>query len=539
MDGEELEAIKRWWGQDWSWSGLARRPHRRSLGHGREREQNAAGTLQDAWRTEEEHLIPFGATPDGQPLLWTRFHLPPCTANGTPCDPAVWKSAKDAAAAALPQRLSGFALPDEDALERTGHQAVTAYAELCGVVFREVFIFAPRALVADFSGAIFMEGISLANKRIAARFDTARFFRDARFKGSVFASGTNFHRARFLQGARFKGTAFSGESRFDDALFAGKATFERARFLGDTRFDDAVFRNQVSFGAPRNSAFDFMGKVNFERCEFLGDADFTGREFRGATSFSQAHFRGLAFFHGARLHPETIVTRDAFDVPAAARKAAKSWFDDEAKRTGAAARQGPAPWLWRWRNFVFGLDSSIALRWPKMEPVRTRVNDVMTGHELALRALRLQFAEHRNTENELMFYGLEMDARRARASLPFFFEGLFAFLYKHSSNYGQDLLRPVVCFLALWAAAAGLLLLLQLPGADQSLSVLAANSSDWVLHRLIPFENLSGHDAVIADNAFVIPGLETLLALLLPAASVGLLTVFLIALRRRFQIDRG
>ncbi|GHI18644.1 hypothetical protein Shyd_00150 [Streptomyces hydrogenans] len=107
-----------------------------------------------------------------------------------------------------------------------------------------------------------------------ARFDWARFSRDARFQKAQFSGIAGFDSARFSRDARFQKAQFSGVARFGGARFFGVAWFGKAQFSGDARFDEAQFSSIAWFRRTQ-----FSRVTRFEEAQFSGNAEFREAQF--------------------------------------------------------------------------------------------------------------------------------------------------------------------------------------------------------------------------------------------------------------------
>ncbi len=164
--------------------------------------------------------------------------------------------------------------------------------------------------------------------------------------------------------------------------------------------------------------------------------------------------------------------------------------------------------------------------------------------ERSYRTLKLGMETLRARNEEAMFFALEMEARRQRGDVPLF-ERFAATLYKFFSNYGQSVLRPLgwlggftvamafIYFYLLWAMFSPPPIDIW-GGAPKVKSIVAFT----VEQMFRPFYVWSKDSSGIRLNLFgngdlLIPILASVQSL----ATIGLLTLFLLALRRRFKMD--
>jgi uncharacterized protein YjbI with pentapeptide repeats len=170
-----------------------------------------------------------------------------------------------------------------------------------------------------------------------ARFDGARFERDARFMQAQFSQGANFlgtqfsglayfNSAQFGEQVNFSEARFDGPASFCAVDFAAEALFLGARFsantgtsrsqwrAGTTFFDHGAFFTEARF--CRHAAFDraqFSGPAGFDHVEFEAEAQFTGVQFGPLASFVQAQFKGAERMGPLSAAGEVVFDKAVFD----------------------------------------------------------------------------------------------------------------------------------------------------------------------------------------------------------------------------------
>ncbi|MFC1712175.1 pentapeptide repeat-containing protein [Candidatus Poribacteria bacterium] len=173
---------------------------------------------------------------------------------------------------------------------------------------------------ADFSGAVFSEGVEFVNARFAAAdFSGAKLSGKTSFMAVEFTEKADFSNANFLEKADFRYTRFLGEdisfmgvtfardADFTRSHLAGWTDFSYAHFLGNTVFYDAKFSElgRTDFGNADFSertvftSATFSGNVVFSEATFSGEADFVETTFAEAANFGKARFLGRAVFYDA------------------------------------------------------------------------------------------------------------------------------------------------------------------------------------------------------------------------------------------------
>jgi uncharacterized protein YjbI with pentapeptide repeats len=103
-----------------------------------------------------------------------------------------------------------------------------------------------------------------------ARFERARFSREAGFRGVQFSGVAGFNRAQFSGDARFNGAFFSGSAEFDEVQFSGEARFNGAQFSGAAGFGGARFSKEAGFGEAQFSGVTTFRGAQFSQAGALG-----------------------------------------------------------------------------------------------------------------------------------------------------------------------------------------------------------------------------------------------------------------------------
>jgi uncharacterized protein YjbI with pentapeptide repeats len=357
--------------------------------------------------------------------------------------------------------------------------------------------------VASFEGAQFSGG--------AAWFRGAQFSGgSAWFEGAQFSVGAaEFEGAQFSGGAAsFRNAQFSGgDASFAGAQFSGgRAWFDGARFSGGwAEFADARFAGFASFTAPRHDArakqgqdpgdFDFS-HVNFRSAQFEGRVTFENRRFSGRSSFTDARFAEAPKFHGCTLHQDTT--------------------------------------------------------FPAMENFGGREGEEAAP---AYRTLKLAMGQHRATDEEAMFWALEQIATRSTLKPSWrhpgdFLPWLFSWLYEEASFYGLSVTRPLVLFLTSTFIAFPIYIYMLMHAIDASVGPYDeisfqqfANTFSFSMRQVTrPFDIWGSNDIDALKLLYPSPKEPStyfgtkLIATAQSILSLTLVTLFLLALRRRFRM---
>ncbi|RIJ20369.1 hypothetical protein D1224_14680 [Henriciella barbarensis] len=379
VDGISQEWWDRWWKEDWSWEGLAKKPwegwvvpkpgaepvpdeeYDRRTGHPdaitRFGPEARKATLQDYWRDQADHLINWSDA-EGHTYLFTRLHLPLHWPDGSRTPKLDWSS--DALNHLIETRLNQV---NERAFEETHRSEVDWRAQFQGVIFADFSIdrFTPRLLpeaeegkqlavsfrsccftgYTRFAFSTFARDVEFRDAAFAndtgfyetsfnggAIFEQASFSKDALFKMSTFHQITSFHQTTFNGYTSFEEALFSGSVSFDGVSFRGKSLFGQTRFASGANFANAVFTRGSDFrdanfaGDARFTGAIFLENVSFIDAKFDGDARFNGSNFAGQANFSCATFAGSSRFHNVFFAGYALFPGAVF--------AGTAWFDETA-----------------------------------------------------------------------------------------------------------------------------------------------------------------------------------------------------------------
>ena len=334
---------------------------------------------------------------------------------------------------------------------------------------------------ADLTGVAFPVNVSFAG------FTKDKPFPRVCFIKAAFSGGANFGEAAFSRAANFDEAAFSGNAYFSKAAFSRAANFGEATFSGNANYREAAFSSDAYF----SGAADFSGGADeeapsrkfriadFADVVFKGRADFFNRRFLDTARFTKTIFHVAPEFHNAELRQDTDFTG--------------ATFEDTSKEHAARA----------------------------------------------YRTLKLAMGNIGARNEEAMFYALEqkslrdsMDKSLRNLMSNKGFVWLLTLLYERTADYGRSVVRPLgwlvgvtVVFWFCYALAAAA------PGAafDFAMAQLFRPFSVW-----IPLKAAGAPEAAVFATP---PLLLKFLATLQSVISLGLLTLFILAVRRRFRLN--
>jgi len=355
---------------------------------------------------------------------------------------------------------------------------------------------------AHFNGTTFGD-TAYFNGAIFGRFATfadATFGNYVRFIGAKFGEWVNFNRATFGDRAYFENAAFGDQASFCGATFGSSARFVGTTFGNRISFAKATFQGESDFSAGAEAADlskdkkEKTAKLNFKHVDFSnatfnGLCSFVNRDFATGADFNGAVFRDLVEFHGCTFHPGMSFHGTKF------------------------------------------------LKTREDELGTKKANDDATeALERSYRTLKRAMADLHARNEEADFFALEMECRRQRGSVPWF-ERLTATAYKHLSDYGRSVAKPLV-----WMGfllGYGFVYFYHLAQAKSFR--LPADVLRFVLEQITaPFSIWSGRyntdpwvKCYLKEHPILLYAPATIMTLM----AIALVTLFLLALRRRFKMD--
>ena len=328
----------RWWDEDYSWDGLAKKdwdgwvvPEDGVPVPAEEGVEGRQATLQDYWRRAglEEDIKREGHTCPKTGKRFTRIHLPLTFEDGSETlkgkdDKAFLEEVYDVLRSELARPIMETKYLDWGELEGPDHRmqwrgVVLPHFDLEDLSAQsrdedDRIPLSLHAIDAAFLGGAWFNSAAFSGD---VSFNSAAFSGDVSFYSAVFSGGARFDSAAFSEDARFDSAAFSVDASFYSAIFSGVAEFESAVFSGDASFYGAAFSGDAGF-----SSAAFSGNARFDSASFSGDAGFYGAAFSGDAVFSSAAFSGKARFFSAAFSGDASFNSAAFSGDA--------WFDSAA-----------------------------------------------------------------------------------------------------------------------------------------------------------------------------------------------------------------
>lgn len=407
---------------------------------------------------------------------WCPYHCPMMDKEGKPTEKVTWNKAKLKAFHETIDQQRTKALKNASLLDLTGVVFPT-YVDYKKLEF-------PKVL---FDRCIFSKGAWFGETRFGgdAWFGEATFSGDASFQNTTFIESAQFSRATFSCMAWFDRALFSDGAMFLEATFNGIAWFYNTTFNGDAWFEGATFSQAAHFESSgkkkdQSEVLDnTFSYAHFTDAMFSSFVFFQNRQFLEFTSFEKCTFKQAPVFHGCTLHQDTIFPP-------------REYFHDVTSECAAQA----------------------------------------------YRTLKLAMEEKRARHEEAMFYALEQESRRNRTDTPRS-EKLVSYLYKRTADYGEKFLRPLAWLAGTTTACFILyviLTILQDPSwgtvglsVEFTIEQLVRPLSVWIKGGGIDMKEL-------LENNELLLFCVKLIATFQAVTSLSLITLFILALRRRFKL---
>jgi len=433
------------------------------------------------------------------------------------------------------------------------HARFSANAHFENVRFhsRTIFEYTIFGGDAHFEHALFQMVVEFSRMSTRdAHFDYASFEGDVSFNGVTVSRNLSFGHTTFNRGfscqhtkignhAGFNHAEFRGnETSFHGATFIGRAGFELAKFTNrKTEFRKATFCAKAEFGDTT-----FNRDVSFSHVTFSDEARFSHARFTGSTRFTNARFIKDAHFDSSgESTNEELVQANIFH---------DSDFTDAVFEQGVSFinRQFLQPAIFA--NCTFGMTPhgkapqfyGCALHDGSVFPPRSYFYDVRSeGAANAYRKLKLAMGQHNARREEAKFYALEQESLRHQPTTPVR-EKLASWLYYHLADYGENFLLPLVWlvvitvgfgffyyFATVWVLSSSVILEYRMACFQFAMEQLVRPFSAWLPTGGNPLKML------LDDNLEFLIMIQVF-AIVQGLATLGLVTLFIVGLRRRFKL---
>jgi len=332
-----------------------------------------------------------------------------------------------------------------------------------------------KSSLLDLTGVIFPREVKFGHSEIpAVSFAFVTFTGAAWFDKTTFTRDPSFDEATFTGAAIFDKTTFTGDARFDEATFTGAAWFDKTTFTGAANFHSSG--NTYGEKDLKANVFPY---AYFKGTYFGGMVSFVNRRFLQPAVFRHCVFERAPEFHGCTLHQGSVF------------------------------------------------------------PPRQNFKDVMSdGAAQAYRTLKLAMEQVRSRQEEAMFFALEQASHRAQKTTPWSIR-ILSYLYEVAANYGENFLRPLAWLIATTYIFFLIYCGISYDSANRVLHVM--ESAQFTIEQLVrPFSAWLPNGgiaikAILGNNPFAVLGLQ-ILSTAQALVSLSLITLFILAVRRRFKL---
>ena len=439
------------------------------------------------------------------------------------------------------------------------------------------------AFGAQFDWALFQKEIiwNDVDFLIGTSFQDACFISDARFEYSNFKE-ISFMDSVFLDEATFNDVEFEGDSFFDgtfiigytsfiDATFQGTASFDSVKMCGVVQFDGAFFKDTILFSdclfveefsfeavaAPLVESTDkrrMLLQTLFKDTVFLSEASFQNRLFTEQVDFSRASFYDRAKFYNCTFHPNVTFTPSKFHTLLKKNSVTFDRRGDPLDPAHSATRVNVA-------ECPDGMEALIENK--RRQTLNASGSSGWYGdREQDFRNLKDHMGKLSATTERQDFHALEIAARMRRTTGVTLFEKIIGRFYKVASNYGRDPIRPLIGIAAIfvisvlgtglmadrlqtgpsapclfaWSQPQCEFVILPSSGTQESRiwkEVIAQNAQRTVF----PVFRIKSEFNTTKDVETRFPLISTTLTLIQTGLSVVLIFLFLLTIKRRFQMS--
>ena len=348
------------------------------------------------------------------------------------------------------------------------------------IEFREVRF----SSAADFRGVkqnialqtvTFKEAVDFSECEAITKLNQVVFCEYAQFRGTHFKAEIfpllEFRRAAIFDSAEFE-NALTQFGPAMDTQFLGNALFEHAKFHGEVDFNGITFPTYTSFKGA-----EFFRPAYFKNVIFQETCDFNDTYFHDTTLFSGVKFHRAPTFHNADLHRDTSFTNSKF--------------------------------------YGFSTDTD--------RRAYRRLRELMIQFKASLEEANFFAYEQRTLAN--------LKIREAWWS----WEAGISRLYDRISGYGQNIGRPFI-FLLLSLAYFGFLFWLS-DDVSQRGGFKGPWAADFPPWAGLTLQNIFYPFGFFGTGTAYVPGTGFLafLSILQSLACLTLITLWLLAIRRRFR----
>jgi len=464
---------------------------------------------------------------------WCPFHLPMENTKGESSPKATWAEKE---ADKFNDKIFVF-------IKNGGTKNIEI--DLTGVVFPKKIIF----------GSYSQEKTTIPDIRLSgAEFWGHTVFNNINFNGEV-----DFEKIHFRKMASFRRIEFREHSSFNDCYFYERATFFDSHFKSGASFDNSSFKEYANFSQMQFLESSYGNETSFEGAMFYDDADFVKTFFQGNSSFSEARFCKNArfidaiFSSGFSLSKTIFFGQADFSCHGASSSIHASSGSDSLIHSDFheldcqnAAFHGEVKFINRQFLHSSNFQNTQFLKAPKFHNCTlhqdtdfsgTKFTDFSGKASRAYRTLKLEMEKVRDRKQEARFYALEQKSLRHHPDTPLAVK-LFSKAYEAASDYGQSFLKPLLWLCWFTMVFFFIYANILIPEGFIHPGESFAFAMEQIVRPFIVWTSQYAEKI----NGFALEGHEfhpvalKVTATFQSLISLGLVTLFILSLRRRFKM---
>ena len=419
----------------------------------------------------------------------------------------------------------------------------------------------------NFANTIFLAEVDLSFSQV----DSCELYRSI-FCGAVqfvranFVNDADFDMVQFLSFATFTEAVFNGAAQFSKALFCQVAEFSEIDFKSSLFFSNAMFVDDAMFSAKAEALSNdkevpkrTMLQAKFTDVLFFGYAEFDNKLFTDEVDFARTAFFERAKFYNCTFHPNTTFTPSRFF--AVLNKPSFEWLSES---NGSQNQEQVLNKVIRISlgDYAEGLRELIEVQ---IGQRTSKENDEGWFENLEQDFRNLKDAMDRlsATSEKQDFHALELSARLRRSDgTVTILDKMVGYFFRYASDFGRNAARPLLGILMVFLSSllfSGLMAegvssptkekpcIFVFSGPHCEFSPLPEHSSpegliwrqliaDSAQKTVFPVFRLKSDLAISQKIDQTFPLRSTALRLLQSGFSISFLFLFLLTIRRRFQL---
>tara|TARA_R110002072_G_scaffold271082_1_gene431039 strand:+ start:13358 stop:14794 length:1437 start_codon:yes stop_codon:yes gene_type:complete len=339
-----------------------------------------------------------------------------------------------------------------------------------------------------------------------------------------------FYGAEFNGNAFFQGMKFPRKVNFGLSVFKKYAIFGACEFHDGANFDGATFEGEANFNSSKSkhrfSAKNVLcrGRVRFDHCNFDGPLELSGSVFDNELWLYDGKFKDV-LIEGGSAGENIIPLIDAHDTTFKEKlDCTNRIFSNPSNFRNSKFHKAPK---------FFGSDLHEGTSFEGAEFLDTASAWAIVSY----RILRKMMEANRAWHDMGMFYSLEQKSIRTTSNVDVGIKSL-SYLYDLSSEYGQSTVKPII-----WLACLNVafFLIYLIGGVIEAFATNTMINSKFlmdIIHYTL-LQMVRPFDAVVhlgeqahRAHVYLVP-----FAMIQSIVNIGLLAVFIVAVRRKFRIS--